>query len=610
VSLYASQNEQFAVPGSCNAAVTWSMSSGAQGTLTSNGLYTAPEIVATGQSVTITASNPVGGAAVGSAAVTLLQTPSPITLTASGQAPYTYTTGSSQTFTAAVLDQDGTPEVGVGVTFTVVGANSYIGNGITGSNGVASYTYTGANSGNDTIQATAVVNGIALTSNSVSASWVLPVPPVPAANVTLMPLPAVGIIGLMGAFTDNNGDVIEPIAIGAAPRTYVVPAGATQIQLGVNSEYYAADGGSGFVVLVNGVSVTVPATAMPWTWVTGGQNNNYQYGIYDPTISGGIPNGTQPIVTPITLTQGERVSIAHQSGTASANLSARPLVNADGDQTWITGVDVWQGTYFPTLYTTSSSYPLNQPVTFNALVTDASGNPLSSIPVTLNITGANAEQLQAISDSTGTATFMYTGTNPGTDSLQAQAFPAGSSSLESGQSSVTWINYPTPPTPGSITLSNYLLIVDKQWVTALAVDASGNPVFNANLGYYVWGADNLSQASSTDITGQTSFGFMHVNPGTYNVEVVETVDRNVIFSNVQSGVWPPSSTSSCSNCDIIKLSISAPDMVALPNTIQLIGSVTDSAGFTPTMTWSQTSETGTVNFTNQQQWTRRVSITQ
>lgn len=376
------------------------------------------------------------------------------------------------------------------MTFTVVGANNSFGIGTTGSNGVASFTYTGSNNGNDTIQATAVVNGQLLTSNSVAVSWVAPTPN-PVASVKLTGPPVLGLAGLIGAFTNNNGVVIEPIAIGAASETFVVPTGATQLQLGVDSSYYMSNGGPGFVAAVNANSVTVPPTAMPWNWVSGGLNANYQYGIFNPNIQSGVLDGTDPVVAATGLTQGENVNITYQSGTASTNPPIRPLVNANGDQTWITGVQMWQGTYYPTLYTTASSYPLGQPITFNALVVDATGTPLPNVPVTVNVTGANAQQLQATTTSTGTATFMYSGLNAGTDTLQAQAYPSGGPSLASGQSNVTWVNFSTPPSVGSIALTMFAYVNNVQTYTVLVTGASGSPIPNANVGLNIWGADNF-----------------------------------------------------------------------------------------------------------------------
>jgi RHS repeat-associated protein len=596
ISLYAAQSQQFAATISCNASVVWTMSSSSQGTLTSNGLYTAPEIVTGQQSVAITALNSASGTTIGNAAVTLLPPPSPITLAASGQSPYAI--GSSQTFSATLQDQNGTPEIGVTVNFTVGGANSNVGSSTTGSNGIATYSYTGANSGSDTVQATAVVNGQLLTSNNVSASWVLPVPPTPAESITLMAPPALGKAGLIGAFTDSNGAVIEPIAIGASQREFIVPTGATQLQLGVDSAYFVANGGPGYVVQVNGNPVPVPATAMPWTWVTGGLNNNYQYGIYAPNIQNGILDGTNPVVAATGLTQGESVSIAYQSGTASANYPISPLVNADGDQASITGVQLWNGTYFPTLYTTTSSYPLNQPITFNALVTDASGKPTPNVPVILNVTGANAQQLQATTDSTGTATFIYSGFNQGIDSLQAQAFLSGAPTLASSQSSLMWINYPTPPPAGNLLLQLREQLEDRQGYFVLATDASGNPVFNANTGFYVWGVDNFQLSGTTDITGQGFFNYYHGNNGTYNVMAVDSANRNIVFSNIYNNQWSGLNSSSGG---IITIGISANTTVTMPNTLQLNGTVTDSAGLTPTITWSQVSGPGTVTFANSNQ---------
>ena len=487
------------------------------------------------------------------------------------------------------------------MTFTVTGVNSIIGSGTTGNNGVASFSYTGANSGSDTIQAAAVVNGQALTSNSVSASWIVPAPPIPAAGVTLIAPPALGVIGLVGAFTDNNGAVIEPIAIGAAPRAFVVPVGATRLQLGVDTAYFVTAGGTGFVVTVNGVLVTVPPTAMPWTWAIGGLNNNYQYGIYNHSIQNGILDGTNPVVAATGLTPGESVNIAYQSGTASANYPLRPLVNANGDQTSITGVQVWQGTYFPTLYMTPSSYPVDQPITFNALVTDAIGTPMPNVPVTLNVTGANAQQLQATTDSTGTATFMYSGSNPGADSLQAQTIPSGGTSLVSSQSSVTWVNLATPPAAGKLNLQLLAYVENAQGYDVLATDASGAPVFDANIGFYVWGVDNFQLSGRTDVTGHVMFHYNHVNPGTYNIVAVEPTNRNIVFSNaILNQQWTgPSASSPTGNT--ITINISANTTVTMPGTLQLNGSVTDSTGLTPSLAWSQVSGPGTVTFANPNQ---------
>jgi RHS repeat-associated protein len=608
VGLYASQGQQFAAAGICNAAVTWSMPTGAQGMLTSSGFYTAPASITVPQNITITATSQVSGAIVGSAIVTLLPPPPPVVLTEATQPPYVI--GTSQAFTATLKDQYGTPEPGVTVTFTVTGANSNIGSNTTDSNGAASYTYNGAVSGTDSIQATASVNGELSTSNSVAATWIIPAPANPEGSVTLMAPPTLGQAGLVGAFTDNTGAVIEPIAIGAAPRVYVVPAGATQLQLGVDDSWFAVGGGSGFVVAVNGISVKVLPTAMPWNWVTGGLNNNYQYGIGTALNPSG--DGTSPQLAATGLTQGELVSIAYQSGTASAGLSANPPVNADGDQTRITGVNIWNGTYFPTLYMAASSYPVGQPITFNAIVVNGSGVPMPNIPVTLNVTGANAGQYQATTDSTGTAAFMYSGTNAGMDYLLAQALPIGEAGLASSQTSITWVNYPTPPPAGTLGLQYVATVGPVQGYYVTATDASGSPIYNAAVGFYETGADTLFLNGTTDITGHVNFQFSHVNSGTYNLVAIDSVNRNVVFTTpLFSGIWTaPVSNPTGDLGDALSVGISALDMVTLPNTLQLNGTYTDTLGFIPTFTWSQVSGPGTVTFATPQQQSTTATFSQ
>ena len=592
VNLYGLQSQQFATTDSCNTAVTWSMPSGAPGTLSSNGIYTAPVNISTQQTVTISATNQANAATIGSAVVTLLPPPPPIALVAVVQPPYFM--GTFQMFTATVKDEYGTPEPDVPVTFFVTGTNNNLGSRTTDASGVASYSYNGANSGSDTIQATAAVNGQLSESNSLSVSWVIPAPNT-AESVALIVPPSLGQAGLVGAFTDDTGAVIEPIAIGASSREFKVPLGATQLQLGINDVHYADNGGSGFVVSVNGTSVTVPPTAMPWNWVTGGLNNNYQYGMND---------GTNPVVATAGLTQGEGINVAYQSGTVSAKFPASPLVDADGDPTFITGVRVWQGTYFPILYATASAYPVGQPIQFNARVTDGTGTPMANVSVTLNVTGANVGQYQTTTDSTGTAVFVYKGTYAGTDSLQVEALPSGGGDLVSGQSSVTWVNYPTPPPVGSLTLAPNVILGlgggQGQVYLIDARDASGSPVFNTSVGFYVWGANNLSQGGTTDVNGQVPFGFTH-NPGTYNIVAVDSVDRNVVVTNPISGNWqPPSSTTSPSG-NVITVGISAPTSVIMPNSLQLNGTVTQSLGFATIVTWSKVSGPGSVTFADPQQ---------
>jgi hypothetical protein len=540
--------------------------------------------------VSVIATGAQGGASYQTAAtVNLLPAALPIALAPAAPSPYQ--TGSSQAFMVTLLAADGTPEPGIPVNFTVTGVNGGLGTATTGSNGIASYTYTGLNAGSDSVQATAIVDGIVEQSGAVGVSWVLPTQSGTGAAVTLLPPPAIGIGGLVGAFADSTGNVIEPLALGTAATRLMVPAGATQLQLGINDRQYADNSGQGFVVAVNGANIHVPATTMPWTWVTAGLNNSYQYGLKD---------GTAPIVAATGLPPGQIVAIAYQSGKITTAPS-RPLVDANGDTSVPIGTANIGGTYYPTLCTTAAAYPQNQPLSLDTLVTDATGAPIANASVTLTVTGANPAQYLATTDASGLAPFLYPGPNLGADTLVAQV-ASGQGTLTSTPGSITWSAYPNPPPIGAVALNLYAVNNDQQAYTILATDASGNPVPFVNLGFYVTGVDNFEVDTVTDETGHSAFEYFHGVSGVFNILAVESAGRNVTFSNVINGNWtPPTQTSTCSYCNSIQISVGAQGEVTLPNTLQLNGAVTDNVGITPTIAWSEVSGPGTVTFSNPNQ---------
>jgi len=84
-------------------------------------------------------------------------------------------TGRQQTVTATLKDNNSNPLSGVAVQFTVFGANPTSGSATTDANGNASFTYTGANPGNDQVVAMATSNGNTAISNSSQIAWIAPV---------------------------------------------------------------------------------------------------------------------------------------------------------------------------------------------------------------------------------------------------------------------------------------------------------------------------------------------------------------------------------------------------------------------------------------------------
>jgi hypothetical protein len=77
-----------------------------------------------------------------------------LTLSLSPSTPGPYVVGGSATFTATVTS-GGAPVSGVTVTLAVTGANPGSVTAVTGSNGIATLSYTGTARGTDSIQSSA-----------------------------------------------------------------------------------------------------------------------------------------------------------------------------------------------------------------------------------------------------------------------------------------------------------------------------------------------------------------------------------------------------------------------------------------------------------------------
>ena len=103
-------------------------------------------------------------------------------------APATQTAhvGTAVTLTATLTNV--TTGSGHVVTFTVTGVNPKVGTGTTDSSGKATFTYTGTNTGNDTVVATTSSGEQVVTSNTAAVIWT-PAPPVLPATGSGLPIP-------------------------------------------------------------------------------------------------------------------------------------------------------------------------------------------------------------------------------------------------------------------------------------------------------------------------------------------------------------------------------------------------------------------------------------
>lgn len=101
VKLFASQTVQFTVAGACDTNAVWAMTSGAPGTLTASGLYTAPPFIDAPQTVTITGTTLGASTQPYTAAITLTPpvsvsvTPTSAVLSGGGTAQFAATVANS-----------------------------------------------------------------------------------------------------------------------------------------------------------------------------------------------------------------------------------------------------------------------------------------------------------------------------------------------------------------------------------------------------------------------------------------------------------------------------------------------------------------------------------
>lgn len=166
------------------------------------------------------------------------------------------------------------------------------------------------------------------------------------------------------------------------------------------------------------------------------------------------PDGTRADIStaPASLAPGDTATLSADYA-ISATQPDGPLTDT-ADFTWR---DANHNLYGPVLssFTTAvaSSYPgatltltpqvagpdvagTSQQLT--ATLLDASGNPIIGRTVSFKATGANTASGSAVTDADGHAGFSYSGTQDGTDSVQA-SLTLGSTNLQSNTASVSWV---------------------------------------------------------------------------------------------------------------------------------------------------------------------------
>lgn len=324
--------------------------------------------------------------------------------------------------------------------------------------------------------------------------------------------------GLTGAFTDGSGNVIQPLCIGNGPASYMVPTGATQLQLGINDSNLADNTGSFTASVTYSGTITnftVPATAQPWV---SSSNPSYSYG---------NNTGTAPIVVQTGLTGGSTIVVAWVSG--SVNWGGGEIApNGNGTGAVLTGTGSFGGKgFYPTKYMTAAAY-VGSGTTSNALTAAATGGAApgttfnGSAAVTLDYHSLGAQQALTLTTTgtSGPATLtggalnipQYTGGGGGSPGGSTGAIQYNNAGAFGGANltGVLYGNGSSAPTVATTQqVGSALFDVNGNSSISSGTPAMGWPLPATNIGNLLWGfgaGANLGNFTPITTTGTASSG--------------------------------------------------------------------------------------------------------
>ena len=349
--------------------------------------------------------------------------------------------------------------IGFPVTFSVNGVNAPGSTACanppnsttTDSNGNISFCYVGANIGTDTIQASATNGfGTTVTSPSVSVSWTK----LNGAHLTLSPLN-------LGPYSINSA---------TAPITATLTDNSTPANAIQNVVIHFT---------VNGVNTT-GSNPDPTTNAAGQATYTY---------TGGSSAGTDTVCA--TATDG------------TSSITAPTCVSV----TWSQGL----GKLMLILLNTTPS-PINTTQSVKALYTDVQGHPINNTPIQFSINGPNgpcASGCTLATDSNGYATYSYSGSAAGADSVQASAGTATAQAV-SNAVSVEWTTLNNPIL--NLSTSNATPSINStEALTATLTQAAGTAIQNIPVHFTITGVNPQSGTALTNGSGQATFTYI----GTY-----------------------------------------------------------------------------------------------
>ncbi|HEX3153308.1 MAG TPA: Ig-like domain-containing protein, partial [Candidatus Angelobacter sp.] len=537
--------------------------------------------------------------------------------------------GTAQQLQAFFTDGNNAPVANAVVTFTVTGANATSGTATTNSSGKATFVYSGAASGVDSIVASVSAGSTTLNSNTSTINWVVPAQPISTTTINGR------IFASNGSGPFNTPPTATPAfvqnfpTINFNPPTGTVPGMPGSI--GVNTRPFTdvtTDLNGNFtgsiVVQGNGLQAGVGALFNFQAVFTGSYTvaaaGNVTFNFFsDDGFIFGVNNGATRVSgslfnpPPNGLTPFQGYPVMGAFNTATAPVANSITVHFPGPGTYQYEIDYSECCAGELAVTMTSSLSGNHGVpssgtvtltpntnvsksiggtaTFSALLTDASGAIIPNVPVLFNVAGANTIQFQGVSDSTGHATFSYQSFRTGTDIVQANAQITGMTAV-SNQTLVTWNSAAnTAPVVNAGTNQTITLPTNSATLSGTATD-DGLPNGTLTTTWtQVSGPVQAAIANPNQLATVVSF----TQPGSYVFKLsatdsVLTTSANVTITVNQQNLAPS-----------ISISVDSTVITQPANTIHVTGTVTDDGfptGSTLTAQWTEVSGPATATFSN------------
>jgi RHS repeat-associated protein/uncharacterized repeat protein (TIGR01451 family) len=537
--------------------------------------------------------------------------------------------GTAQQLQAFFTDGNNAPVANAVITFTVTGPNATSGTATTNSSGKATFVYSGATSGVDSIVASTSASSTTLNSNTSTINWVVPAQPISTTTINGR------IFASNGSGPFNTPPTATPAfvqnfpTINFNPPTGTVPGMPGSI--GVNTRPFTdvtTDLNGNFtgsiVVQGNGLQAGVGALFNFQAVFTGSYTvaaaGNVTFNFFsDDGFIFGVNNGATRVSgslfnpPPSGLTPFQGYPVMGAFNTATAPVANSITVHFPGPGTYQYEIDYSECCAGELAVTMTSSLSGNHGVpssgtvtltpgtnvsksiggtaTFSALLTDASGAIIPNVPVLFNVAGANTIQFQGVSDSTGRATFSYQSFRTGTDIVQANAQITGMTAV-SNQTLVTWNSAAnTAPVVNAGTNQTITLPTNSATLNGTATD-DGLPSGTLTTTWtQISGPVQAAIANPNQLATVVSF----TQPGSYVFKLsatdsVLTTSANVTITVNQQNLAPS-----------ISISVDSTVITQPANTILVTGTVTDDGfptGSTLSTQWTDVSGPAAATFSN------------